>query len=124
MTIFRLSLCIFVMAIAGALVAGPPPRQAPAAAPAGNKDNGKKIYVSYGCYQCHGLEAQGADATGPRLGPSPIPYARFLSYVRKPAGSMPPYTVKSATDQEMADIYAFIQAQPRPPALSSIPLLQ
>jgi hypothetical protein len=30
------------------------------AAPAGNAPEGKKLFVSYGCYQCHGYEAQGS----------------------------------------------------------------
>jgi hypothetical protein len=36
---------------------------------------------------------------------------------------MPPFTVKVMSDQELADVYAFLQARPRPPAVESIPLL-
>ena len=35
-------------------------------APAGNAENGKKIFTSYGCYQCHNYAAHGGGA-GPRL---------------------------------------------------------
>ena len=76
--------------------------------------NGKRLYVAYGCYQCHGREAQGASATGPRLGPKPIAWAAFLSYVRQPRGQMPPYTSKVVPDTELGDIYAFIEAVPQP----------
>jgi mono/diheme cytochrome c family protein len=90
---------------------------------AGNAQNGKRIYVSYGCYQCHGREGQGSAATGPRIGPRPIPFAVFAQYVRQPAGQMPPYTSKIVTDSELADIYAFLQARPQPTAVKNIPLL-
>ena len=95
----------------------------PGAAPAGSAQNGKRIYVSYGCYQCHGREGQGSAATGPRIGPRPIPFAVFAQYVRQPAGQMPPYTSKIVTDSELADIYAFLQARPQPTAVKNIPLL-
>jgi mono/diheme cytochrome c family protein len=107
-------------------VAATPRGQAPApaataAAPEGNAQNGKKIYSSYGCYQCHGYEGQGGP--GSRLAPRPIAFASFSKYVRQPTGEMPPYTRKVVTDKELADIYAFLQTIPQPPAVSSIPLL-
>jgi ubiquinol-cytochrome c reductase cytochrome c subunit len=92
-------------------------------APSGDVQNGKRIYTKYGCYECHGREGQGASATGPRLGPNPIAYARFLSYIRQPTGDMPPYTAKVVTDQEVADMYAFLQSLPRPPEVKNVPLL-
>ena len=94
-----------------------------AAPPPGNVENGKATYKRVGCYECHGLEAQGGPGTAPRLGPNPMPFARFSAYVRKPTATMPPYRLPVLSDQEMADIHAFLRAQPRPPALSSIPLL-
>jgi ubiquinol-cytochrome c reductase cytochrome c subunit len=95
---------------------------APDAAPAGNAANGKKIFSSYGCYQCHGYAAQGG--AGARLAPKPIAFSAFLKYVRKPADQMPPYTAKVVTDQELADIYAFLLTIPAAPAPDSIPILK
>jgi len=92
-------------------------------APRGNADNGKTLYTKIGCYQCHGREGQGA-VTGPRLNQNPITYTRFLSYLRKPTGEMPPYTAKVVPDQQVADIFAFMQTLPKPPAVESIPLLK
>jgi ubiquinol-cytochrome c reductase cytochrome c subunit len=80
------------------------------------------LYKKIGCYECHANEGQGG-AQGPRLGPNPIPFARFGTYVRNPAGDMPPYTAKVLSDQDLAAIYAFLEARPRPPAVNSIPLL-
>jgi len=84
------------------------------AAPAGNAETGKKLFVSYGCYQCHGYEAQGSNATGPRLGPRPIAFAAFSRYVRQPSGQMPPYTTKVVSDADLTNIYAFIASRPAP----------
>jgi hypothetical protein len=36
---------------------------------------------------------------------------------------MPPYTEKVLSDQELADIYAYLQAIPTAPAFTTIPLL-
>jgi len=97
--------------------------QAPGA-PAGNAQNGRKVFASNGCYECHGYEAQGATPTGPRLGPRPLAFAAFSKYVRQPTGQMPPYTTKSLPDATLADIYAFLQSLPAPKAADSIPLLK
>jgi ubiquinol-cytochrome c reductase cytochrome c subunit len=93
-----------------------------ASAPAGNAEAGRKLYVSYGCYQCHGYEAQGSSATGPRLGPRAMPFAAFSKYVRQPTGQMPLYTTKVVSDTDMANIYAFVLSRKAPPP--DIPLLK
>ena len=85
------------------------------AARTGSADNGKKLFVKYGCYECHGREGQGGVAFGPRLAPSPMAYAAFVRYVRAPRGDMPPYSDKLITsEQDLADIHAFLAS--RPPA--------
>jgi mono/diheme cytochrome c family protein len=96
---------------------------APDTTPRGNVDNGRKIYRTYGCWQCHGTAAQGGTA-GPRLAPRPIAWTVFSRYVRRPTQQMIPYTPKMVTDQELADIYAFLQTIPVPPPVSSIPQLK
>lgn len=103
-----------------------PPAQQPAAAgaPAGNAEDGRKLYISYGCYQCHGYEAQGSSATGPRLGPRVIALATLLKYVRQPTGQMPPYTTKVVSDADLTNIYAFLQSRPAPTPVGNIPLLK
>src|SRR5919202_1466672 len=74
---------------------------------------GKATFLRVGCYQCHGREAQGA-STGPRLGPNPPPMAAFTRAVRTPRNEMPPYGSTILSDAELADIYAFVVARPRP----------
>ena len=123
---------LFVIAAAGPLSAGSSPQAGPAPraeapqqqnAPAGNAANGRKLFVSFGCYQCHGYEAQGG-AAGPRLAPRPMAYAQFVKYVRHPTNEMPPFTEKIVKDSELTDIHAFLRAQPAPPDLDTIPLFK
>ena len=99
--------------------------EAPAQAPVnltGNAEHGKQIFVSYGCYQCHGYVGQGG-AAGVRIGPPPISEQAVRNYIRQPSGQMPPYTSKVVSDQDVADIYAYLKSIPQPPPAKDIPLL-
>jgi mono/diheme cytochrome c family protein len=91
-------------------------------APSGNAENGKKLYLRYGCDECHGTQAHGV-TPGPQLGPNPSPFDVFVAYVRHPDGEMPPYTDKVVSIQEWADIYAYIKSVPPPADPKTIPLL-
>ena len=99
-----------------------PPTQ-PAQASAGNAEAGRKLWVSYGCWQCHGYEGQGG-AAGPRLSARSLPLAGFSAYVRRPTNQMPPYTEKVVSNADLVNIHAFIQSRPAPPPVASVPLLQ
>jgi ubiquinol-cytochrome c reductase cytochrome c subunit len=92
--------------------------------PAGNVQNGKKLFTSYGCFECHGRQAEGTSVGGPRLGPNPISFPAFSRYIRQPTGQMPPFTIKVTSDAELADIYAFVQSLPQPPKADSLPALK
>ena len=118
---YGLRTTVFALVLVAA-VAAQTPVPSPNAAPAGNAETGKKLFVSYGCYQCHGYEAQGSSATGPRLGPRPIAFAAFSRYVRQPTGQMPPYTTKVVSDADLTNIYAFISSRPAP--ATNVPLLK
>jgi len=89
-----------------------------------NAQNGQHLYVSFGCYECHGYQGQGSVQTGgSRIGPPQIPYSGFVTYVRQPTGQMPPYTSKAVSDAQLADIYVFLQSLPQAAPSKSIPLL-
>jgi mono/diheme cytochrome c family protein len=123
--------CLVSVAVAAVLLAAGSLAQAKSAVqasksdetPAGNAENGKKLFAKYGCYECHGREAQGGGYNGPRLAPDPIPFSVLQSYVRHPTGEMPPYTDKVVSDKDLADIYAFLRSEPEPPPVKSIPIL-
>jgi ubiquinol-cytochrome c reductase cytochrome c subunit len=99
------------------------PAVSPAQASAGNAEAGRKLWVSYGCWQCHGYEGQGG-AAGPRLSARSLPLAGFSAYVRRPTNQMPPYTEKVVSNADLVNIHAFIQSRPTPPPVASVPLLQ
>jgi ubiquinol-cytochrome c reductase cytochrome c subunit len=88
----------------------------------GNAESGKRLFVKFGCYTCHGYQGQGG-AAGARLAPRPIALAALIAYVRHPSGSMPPFTDKVVTDAELTDIHAFLSSVPPPPAVKDILLL-
>lgn len=88
---------------------------------AGDSANGKKLFSAYGCYECHNHEGQGG--SGPRIGPPRISLAAVLRYVRAPTSQMPPYTAKVVSDQDLADIYAYLSSFPPPVPSANIPLL-
>jgi mono/diheme cytochrome c family protein len=91
---------------------------------AGDAKIGQNLYITDGCYECHGYQGQGATQTGgARLGPPQIPLSGFISYVRQPSAQMPPYTLKVISDQDLAHIYSFLQSVPKPPPAKTIPLL-
>lgn len=94
------------------------------AAPAGNAETGKKIFTKDGCYECHGRQGQGAaQGAGPRIGPVQLSFEAFTKYVHQPTGQMPPYTSKVISDQELADVYAYLQSRPKATPSKDIPLL-
>jgi mono/diheme cytochrome c family protein len=90
----------------------------------GDAANGKRLYFSDGCYECHGGEGQGSPLSGPRVAPDPIPFSALVQYLRHPSGQMPPYTSKVISEAELADIYAFLKSRPQPPAVQSVRILE
>lgn len=92
------------------------------AAPKGDAVHGKKIFVTYGCYQCHGYQGQGSNA-GPKLAPNPLPYEALDHQLRKPRDRMPIYTRTTTSDQDVADIYAYLLTIPKAKTVADIPPL-
>jgi mono/diheme cytochrome c family protein len=90
--------------------------------PRGNPENGKRLFDTKACFACHGYVGQGS-REGPRVAP-PMPFPAFVAQLREPRGIMPPYKEAILTDQETADIVAYLASLPRAPDHKSIPLLQ
>ena len=93
------------------------------AAPQGDAAKGKANFDTVGCYQCHGFQGQGG-REGKRIAdPVPLAWPAFQAWVRTTSGDMPPYTPKVLSDQQLADIYAYLQSVPKAPDFKTIPLL-
>jgi len=92
---------------------------------AGDAQKGKVAYIKYGCWQCHDFAGEGSIATsgGKVLGRTAQSLDAFKTFVRTTNGAMPPYRPAVLSDDELADIYAYLQSLPQPKAASDIPLL-
>ena len=87
-----------------------------------NAANGKRVFEKDGCYECHGYAGQGG-RDGARLAATSMPAPSFVRYVRRPSGAMPAFTQKVLSDQELADIYAYLKSMPAAKPAAEIPLL-
>jgi ubiquinol-cytochrome c reductase cytochrome c subunit len=110
---------VAIAAIAASIVLGH------GAALAASAEKGKAAFVNFGCWQCHGFQGQGSVATsnGKALAPDPLPWEGFSAFVRTSNTGMPPYTDKVLSDDDLADIYAYLQSIPKTADYKSIPLL-
>ena len=96
------------------------------AAAAQTKDDpakGKALFMADGCFECHGQVGQGGRLTGPRLARTQLPLDAFAQQLRQPSNEMPPYEPGVLSNQDAADIYAFLQSLPPPKSAKDIPLL-
>jgi mono/diheme cytochrome c family protein len=85
-------------------------------APPGNPVEGKRLYLTDGCFTCHGRSGQGGALNGPApiLAKTAMPFDGFKGQLRQPANDMPAYAEIVMSDQQIADIYAFLQTLPGP----------
>jgi mono/diheme cytochrome c family protein len=83
---------------------------------------GQDAFIRYGCFQCHGTVGQGGNA-GPKLAPDPLPYEALANFVRTTNRQMPPYREAVLPNEDLADIYAYLQSVPKTPDYKTIPLL-
>ena len=113
--IFRVALASFVASV----VLGH------GAALAASAEKGKAAFAKFGCWQCHGFQGQGSIVTsnGKALAPDPLPWEGFSGFVRSSNTGMPPFTEKVLPDDDLADIYAYLQSIPKSADYKSIPLL-
>ena len=94
-------------------------------APAGDVTRGNRLYMTNMCYTCHGTAGQGGDrGSGPRIAYDVWPWEGFVQQVRHPREQMPRYDAKHVSDQELADIYAYVASMKRGAKASDIPLLK
>jgi mono/diheme cytochrome c family protein len=111
---------VFPVALAAGLVFGA------GAALAADAAKGKAAYMKFGCWQCHGTEGQGSAITsqGKVLAPDPMPLETFVKFVRSTNRSMPPYSEQVLSDQDLADMHAYLSTIPKGKDYKGIPLLE
>ncbi len=91
--------------------------------PAGDVKRGESNYAKYGCWECHGYTGQ--TGTGAKLVSTVLNANGFVNYIRGPrTNQMPLYSAKVVSDQDAADLYAYIKTFKKPPEAKDIPLLQ
>jgi mono/diheme cytochrome c family protein len=94
-------------------------------APKGDAANGKRIYLANRCFTCHGRAGQGGayNTPTPILAHTVLPFEGFKGQIRNPANDMPAYSNALLSDQDIADLYAFVQSLPGPSSPKDIPIL-
>jgi mono/diheme cytochrome c family protein len=90
---------------------------------AGNPANGKRIYMTVGCYACHGTTGSGGGSAGPPLRLVLPSFEAFRGQLRRPADKMPPYGEALLSDQSIRDITAYLRTIPKGKEVDQIPLL-
>lgn len=93
------------------------------ATPLPDATRGKQVFLSVGCYQCHGTQGAGGGIFGPRLAPDPLPAPAFSALVRHPRARMPAYSAAVLSDAQIADIAAYLRSIPKGKAAADIPML-
>jgi mono/diheme cytochrome c family protein len=93
--------------------------------PRGDAANGRRIYLAVGCFTCHGRSGQGGAYTGPApiLARTALPFVGFKALIRDPSNDMPAYSDAVLTDQDIADVYAFLESLPGPRSPKDISIL-
>ncbi len=84
---------------------------------------GRRLFLTVGCYQCHGTTGAGGGIAGPRLAPNPLPLEGIKAKLRTASGRMPVYTAAVISDAQIADIAAYLQSIPSGKPAADIPLL-
>ena len=94
-------------------------------ASAADAANGRRAYLAAGCHACHGSAGQGGayNYAVPALAHTALTQERFEAIVRTGPNEMPAFVESVLSDNDLADIYAFVRALPGPRPLKDVPLL-
>lgn len=80
--------------------------------PAGNPEAGKKWFTMNNCNSCHG--PNGNDGRAANIAGLDMGFGRFVRKLRRTdAPIMPPFPESKVSEQDAADIYAYLKTLPR-----------
>ena len=87
--------------------------------------NGKRVYLAVGCFTCHGRAGQGGAYNGPApaLAQTKLPVEAFKVIVRAGPNDMPAYSDAVLSEEDLADIHAFLHSLPGRRPVSDLPIL-
>ena len=85
----------------------------------GNPVNGQQLFFSLGCNVCHGDRGEGL--VGPTIAQTIVSLERVIEQYRQPFEAMNTFPPEEVSDEEIADIYAWLQTVQRPPDSEVIP---
>ena len=112
---------VVALAMALACSAGAAEAQSAAA----DTERGRQLYMTNGCYSCHGTVGQGGErGAGPRLAPEPHPWEAFKTLVRNPREAMPRFDPRFVSDEQLQAIHLYLASVPKGSSAKDIPLLR
>lgn len=91
----------------------------------GDAVKGKSIYLAVGCFMCHGRAGQGGamNYPAPPIAKVEMPAEAFVAFLREAPSDMPAYSAAVLSDNDAADIHAFLQSLPGRKPAKDFPLL-
>ena len=78
-----------------------------------------------GAFTCHGRVGQGGafNYPAPALASLELPVEAFQAFLREPPNDMPAFSTAVLSDQEAADVWAFLRSLPGRKPVKDFPLL-
>jgi mono/diheme cytochrome c family protein len=91
----------------------------------GDPVKGKRIYLAVGCFECHGRAGQGGrfNYPAPALAQIELPAESFIAFLRAAPNDMPAFSADVLSDQDAADIHAYLRSLPGRKPVKDFPLL-
>jgi len=93
--------------------------------PAGDIENGKRVYIAVGCFTCHGRVGQGGayNYPAPPIAELEMPVEALQAFLREAPNDMPSYPTSLLSDRDAADVLAFLRSLPGRKSARDFPLL-
>jgi hypothetical protein len=89
-----------------------PEEQPPGELEPGDADRGQEVFFQNGCNVCHGDSGEGG--IGPTLAETTLSVDQVIEQYRSPRGTMPAFSADAVSDQQVADVHAWLQTLPLP----------